>query len=100
MPTPTTRLPRDQANPAFATRAALIRPAAHRASSRMMTPDPQPTSTSFFFWDGDDNCWEILTNPEGGYSWLFELGDQQGRSSRPQLQTTGRQYLNIVAERS
>src|SRR6516165_5590434 len=34
---------------------------------------------SFFFWDGDDNCWEILTNPEGGYSWLFEQGDQHDK---------------------
>src|SRR5271168_4979779 len=34
---------------------------------------------SFFFWDGDDNCLEILTNPEGGYSWLFEQGDQHGK---------------------
>jgi hypothetical protein len=27
----------------------------------------------------DDNCWEILTNPKGGYSWLFEQGDQEGK---------------------
>ena len=27
----------------------------------------------------DDNCWEILTNPKGGYSWLFEQGDQVGK---------------------
>jgi hypothetical protein len=27
----------------------------------------------------DDNCWEILTNPQGGYSWLFEQGDQKGK---------------------
>lgn len=33
---------------------------------------------SFFFWDMDDNCWEILTNPPGGYTWLFEQGDQEG----------------------
>ena len=31
------------------------------------------------FWDMDDNCWEILTNPEGGYCWLFEHGDQRGK---------------------
>ena len=32
-----------------------------------------------YFWDMDDNCWEILTNPKGGYSWLFEQGDQEGK---------------------
>jgi hypothetical protein len=36
-------------------------------------------SFSFYFWDADDNCWEILTNPEGGYSWLFDKGDLEGR---------------------
>ena len=33
---------------------------------------------SFFFWDIDDNCWEILANPPGGYTWMFERGDQEG----------------------
>lgn len=42
-------------------------------------PRLQHGTYSFFFWDGDDNCWEILSNPEGGYSWLFEQGDQQGK---------------------
>ncbi len=42
-------------------------------------PALQHGTYSFFFWDLDDNCWEILTNPPGGYSWLFELGDQQGK---------------------
>jgi hypothetical protein len=32
----------------------------------------------FYFWDADDNAWEILSNPEGGYSWGFALGDQTG----------------------
>jgi hypothetical protein len=27
----------------------------------------------------DDNCWEILTNPQDGYSWLFEKGDLDGK---------------------
>lgn len=35
---------------------------------------------SFFFQDMDKNWWEILTNPQGGYSWLFEQGgDLQGK---------------------
>lgn len=32
----------------------------------------------FYFWDCDGNAWEILSNPKGGYTWGFELGDQKG----------------------
>ena len=46
---------------------------------KITKPHLQHGTYSFFFWDTDDNCWEILTNPEGGYSWLFEQGDQQGK---------------------
>ena len=42
-------------------------------------PILQHGTYSFFFWDMDNNCWEILTNPEGGYSWLFEKGDLDGK---------------------
>jgi hypothetical protein len=31
------------------------------------------------FWDGDDNAWEILSNPKGGYTWIFDKGDLSGR---------------------
>lgn len=49
---------------------------------------------SFHFWDADDNCWEILSNPQGGYKWIFEQGDLSGkghmeknfRHKRPDLQ--------------
>jgi catechol 2,3-dioxygenase-like lactoylglutathione lyase family enzyme len=34
---------------------------------------------SFLFWDADDNAWEILSNPKGGYTWIFEQGDLSGR---------------------
>jgi catechol 2,3-dioxygenase-like lactoylglutathione lyase family enzyme len=34
---------------------------------------------SFLFWDRDDNAWEILSNPSGGYTWIFEQGDLEGR---------------------
>jgi catechol 2,3-dioxygenase-like lactoylglutathione lyase family enzyme len=43
------------------------------------TPKLQHGTYSFYFWDADDNCWEILSNPPGGYSWLFEVGDQRGK---------------------
>jgi catechol 2,3-dioxygenase-like lactoylglutathione lyase family enzyme len=46
---------------------------------KITKPHLQHGTYSFFFWDPDDNCWEILTNPEGGYSWLFEQGDQKGK---------------------
>lgn len=29
---------------------------------------------SFYFSDLDDNWWEILSNPEGGYGWMFSKG--------------------------
>ena len=34
---------------------------------------------SFLFWDADENAWEVLSNPKGGYTWIFEQGDLQGR---------------------
>ena len=34
---------------------------------------------SFMFWDADDNAWEILSNPKGGYTWIFEQGDLEGK---------------------
>jgi catechol-2,3-dioxygenase len=46
---------------------------------KITKPALQHGTYSFFFWDGDGNCWEILTNPEGGYRWLFEIGDQTGK---------------------
>ncbi len=46
---------------------------------RISKPQVQHGTYSFYFWDRDDNAWEILTNPKGGYSWLFERGDQEGK---------------------
>ena len=46
---------------------------------KISTPRLQHGTYSFFFWDMDDNCWEILTNPQGGYSWLFAQGNQEGK---------------------
>jgi catechol-2,3-dioxygenase len=59
---------------------------------KMSKPQLQHGTYSFFFWDMDENCWEILTNPKGGYSWLFEQGDQKGKGhldkafQRPSMQ--------------
>ena len=46
---------------------------------RITKPVLQHGTYSFYFWDMDDNCWEILTNPKNGYTWLFEKGDQSGK---------------------
>jgi len=46
---------------------------------KLTKPSLQHGTYSFYFWDCDDNAWEILSNPPGGYSWLFERGDQEGR---------------------
>lgn len=46
---------------------------------KISKPRVQHGTYSFYFWDADDNCWEILSNPEGGYSWMFKRGDQAGR---------------------
>ena len=42
-------------------------------------PVEQHGTYSFKFWDMDDNCWEILSNPPRGYNWIFEQGDLEGR---------------------
>jgi catechol-2,3-dioxygenase len=47
----------------------------HKISKPML----QHGTYAFFFWDMDNNCWEILTNPQDGYSWLFEKGDLDGK---------------------
>lgn len=46
--------------------------------SKITKPMEQHGSYSFYFYDKDMNCWEILSNPPGGYSWMFERGDQEG----------------------
>ena len=42
-------------------------------------PVAQHGTYSFHFWDADDNCWEILSNPQGGYNWIFDQGDLSGK---------------------
>ena len=45
---------------------------------KITKPAVQHGTYCFYFWDADDNAWEILSNPKGGYGWGFELGDQEG----------------------
>jgi catechol 2,3-dioxygenase-like lactoylglutathione lyase family enzyme len=46
---------------------------------KITRPLDQHGTYCFFMNDPDDNWWEILTNPEGGYAWMFERGNQEGR---------------------
>ena len=46
---------------------------------RITRPIAQHGTYSFMFWDFDGNSWEILSNPKGGYNWIFEKGDQEGK---------------------
>ena len=59
--------------------AKVVEHAEKYGLKKITRPQTQHGTYSFYFWDGDDNAWEILTNPKGGYSWLFERGDQEGR---------------------
>ncbi len=47
--------------------------------TKISKPAVQHGTYSFYFWDRDGNAWEVLSNPDGGYSWLFEQGEQEGR---------------------
>jgi len=46
---------------------------------KITKPSERHGTYSFVFWDLDDNCWEILSNPKGGYTWIFEQGDLEGK---------------------
>ena len=41
---------------------------------KITKPAEQHGTYSFYFSDLDGNWWEILTNPAGGYAWMFAQG--------------------------
>ena len=47
--------------------------------TRITQPVAVHGTYSFHFMDRDGNDWEILSNPEGGYTWIFDQGDQSGK---------------------
>src|SRR5260370_34716210 len=55
-----------------------VRSAAIWKLHNISKPMGQHGTYRFYFWDADDNSWEILANPPGGYSWMFERGDPEG----------------------
>src|SRR3546814_8674510 len=44
---------------------------------KVTKPMVQHGTYCFYMTDLDGNMWEILSNPEGGYSWGFERGDRK-----------------------
>jgi catechol-2,3-dioxygenase len=56
----------------------VVRDAEKWKLHKISKPAVQHGTYSFYFWDADDNCWEILANPPGGYSWMWERGNQEG----------------------
>jgi hypothetical protein len=42
--------------------------------TKVTKPVDQHGTRSFYLVDQDENWWEILSNPEGGYSWMFGKG--------------------------
>jgi predicted lactoylglutathione lyase len=62
-----------------AAHAIVKRDAEKWGLTKISKPMVQHGTYCFYFWDMDGNAWEILANPPGGYSWGFELGDQQGK---------------------
>ena len=51
--------------------------------SRIARPKHGHGNYSFYFIDRDDNHWEILDNPKGGYTWRFEQGGDLERPFLP-----------------
>jgi catechol 2,3-dioxygenase-like lactoylglutathione lyase family enzyme len=47
--------------------------------TEIQKPSVRHGTYSFLFWDRDENAWEIMSNPKGGYTWIFEQGDLEGR---------------------
>lgn len=61
-----------------AAHAVVRRDAGEWGLTKVTSPKVVHGTYGFYFWDMDDNAWEILSNPQGGYNWGFERGDQEG----------------------
>lgn len=57
---------------------------------RVTRPVDQHGTYAFYMEDADGNMWEILTNPPGGYSYVFEMSEDD-RTWRNQNQGRNRQ---------
>jgi catechol 2,3-dioxygenase-like lactoylglutathione lyase family enzyme len=56
----------------------IQRDAAKWDIKKVLEPEHQHGAFSFYFWDLDHNCWEIVENGPRGYHDLFNQGDQEG----------------------
>ena len=57
---------------------------------KITRPVDQHGTYAFYIEDADGNIWEILTNPPGGYSYVFEMSDDALHSSaKRSLTATG-----------
>ena len=56
----------------------VVRDAEKWKLHKISQPTVQHGAYSFYFSDCDDNIWEVVANPPGGYSWMFDRGDQAG----------------------
>jgi catechol-2,3-dioxygenase len=52
--------------------------AEHWGLSILTEPTVMHGAYSFYFRDVDGNCWEIVANPDGGYSRFFAHGNMTG----------------------
>lgn len=57
---------------------------------KITRPVDQHGTYSFYIIDVDGNWWEVLTNPEGGYSYVFDL-EEESRGWRDQDRGRDRQ---------
>jgi catechol 2,3-dioxygenase-like lactoylglutathione lyase family enzyme len=53
----------------------------HYKIQKITRPVDQHGTYSFYIIDFDGNWWEILTNPDGGYSYVFDI-EEESRSWR------------------
>ena len=62
-----------------AAHAAVLAAQEEWGLNKVTQPVHQHGTYSFHFSDFDGNAWEILSNPKGGDTWLFEQGDLEGK---------------------
>jgi catechol 2,3-dioxygenase-like lactoylglutathione lyase family enzyme len=80
---------REEVDAAYATASAVRDEYGIRKITR---PVEQHGTYSFYVIDADGNWWEILTNPPGGYSYVFEI-EETAEAWRAQKQGRGRREI-------
>ncbi len=65
---------REQVDQAYATAKRLQQA---YGIKKLTQPTDQHGTYAFYIVDADENWWEILTNPPNGYSYVFDLEEEQ-----------------------